>query len=364
MGLGTTLYLSISHYRVYMDMGYKSFCAISRSINCDTVSQSAYAVLLGMPLAVWGCVGYLFILALLSIACSAKARPRRIWATIQVVAFLFCVFDLYLAWISSYHIKSYCLMCLLTYAVNFALFYFAWLIRRRFNQDSLLGCLKLDLAQYRRYATQVALTCAAVAGILCAGAQYFPPYWQYSLSSGEVTLATGRTAEGWPWIGAQSPELVIEEYSDYLCFQCAKMHAYLRALVSRYPNKIRLVHHQFPMDSAFNPLVKESFHEGAGQMALIALYAETQDKFWQMNDLLFESGRKREPVGLRALGKALDLDYKVLARSIHSSGILKRLRQDIRSGLEHQIVATPSFVINGEVYQGVIPAHILQAVFE
>ena len=44
IGLTYSIYLSVSHYRVYTDIGYKSFCAISRAINCDTISQSFYSI--------------------------------------------------------------------------------------------------------------------------------------------------------------------------------------------------------------------------------------------------------------------------------------------------------------------------------
>ena len=63
VGLIDAIYLAISHYRVYTDIGYKSFCAVSKSINCDTVSQSAFSILLGVPVPVWGIVGYLIFLA-------------------------------------------------------------------------------------------------------------------------------------------------------------------------------------------------------------------------------------------------------------------------------------------------------------
>ncbi|MBU4035957.1 MAG: hypothetical protein KKA35_05965, partial [Proteobacteria bacterium] len=43
---------------MYTDIGYESFCAISKAINCDTVSQSPYSVFLGVPLAIWGVAGY------------------------------------------------------------------------------------------------------------------------------------------------------------------------------------------------------------------------------------------------------------------------------------------------------------------
>ena len=47
-GLLDSIYLSVSHHRVYTDIGYKSFCAISRAINCDTVSQSRYSIFLDL----------------------------------------------------------------------------------------------------------------------------------------------------------------------------------------------------------------------------------------------------------------------------------------------------------------------------
>jgi hypothetical protein len=36
VGLFSAVYLAHSHYRVYTDIAYKSFCAISKAMNCDT----------------------------------------------------------------------------------------------------------------------------------------------------------------------------------------------------------------------------------------------------------------------------------------------------------------------------------------
>jgi uncharacterized membrane protein/protein-disulfide isomerase len=364
IGFATTLYLSLSHFRVYTDMGYKSFCAISRSINCDTVSQSAHAILLGMPLAVWGSIGYLFILVLLLYAWRVNARPSRMWAAIQVSTALFCIFDLYLAWISLYRINSACIMCILTYAVNFALLYFSWITRKRFNQIPTFACLKADAAHFRASSRKATFVLLVFITITVSGALFYPKYWQYELPPPAVNLSTGHTLEGQPWVGAEIPQLVIHEYSDYLCFQCAKMHSYLRELVNQYPDKIRLVHHHFPMDNAYNPLVEDAFHVGAGQMALLALYADESGKFWQMNDLLFEFGRRKEPVGMRKLAEMLDMDFKAMARSKQEPVLLKRLWSDIRSGMKYKVTATPSFIIKGKVYQGIIPAVALDKIIK
>jgi len=62
-GVLDSIYLSISHYRVYTDIAYESFCAISKSINCDTVSHSPYSVFIGVLVPDRGIIKYtLFIL--------------------------------------------------------------------------------------------------------------------------------------------------------------------------------------------------------------------------------------------------------------------------------------------------------------
>ena len=57
-GLADTLYLAWSHYKNYTDLTFSSFCALSRAINCDTVSQSPWSILWGLPLAHWGFFAY------------------------------------------------------------------------------------------------------------------------------------------------------------------------------------------------------------------------------------------------------------------------------------------------------------------
>jgi uncharacterized membrane protein len=90
-GLADSIYLSISHYRVYTDIGYRSFCAVSKSINCDTVSQSPYSIFLGLPVPVWGIVGYVFFLLLLPLAWNPPAENKRIWPVLFLVSLAFSI---------------------------------------------------------------------------------------------------------------------------------------------------------------------------------------------------------------------------------------------------------------------------------
>ena len=128
-GIASASYLSISHYRVYTDIAYRSFCAISKDINCDTVSQSPYSIFLGLPVPIWGIIGYLFVLLFLPLARNKEAAKKRIWTLMFLVALAFSIYSVILAMISTFIIHSYCIMCIVSYAISFLLLF--WRIRKQ-----------------------------------------------------------------------------------------------------------------------------------------------------------------------------------------------------------------------------------------
>jgi len=359
-GLITSIYLAVSHYRVYTDMGFKSFCAVSRAVNCDTVSQSPYAVFLGLPVAVWGVIGYLFALAMLLSARTRAAARERGWALLFWLFLIFSCLSIALALISSYLIKSYCLMCILTYVINFALMWYAWLTRSRFSSVGLAADTKGDILLFRSLYPKNLLYVSPVLILMIALYSFLPAYWNLQPPAVAAHVASGLTEDGHPWIGAENSRLVITEFTDYQCFQCKKMHFFLRQLISNHPGKIKLIHRNYPMDDKFNPIVKQPLHTGSGEMALLAIYAATQNRFWAMNDLLFEIAGARKDVGIRELAHRTGLDFSHLKAAVRNPGIRRRLLEDIRSGLETGVVGTPTFVIDGRAFVGQIPADVLK----
>lgn len=363
LGLVVSIYLSISHYRVYTDIGYRSFCAVSKAVNCDTVSQSAYSILLGIPLGVWGIVGYLFVLILLLFAWDKRAEKKRVWATLLVVSFGFSIYSVILALISSFLIHSYCIMCLITYLTNFMLTYYAWLIKRRFDQSGLFASLGADLHYFQHHWRKTGLFLLPIFAVTLGMMAFLPAYWEFAPPRPEDNLAVGITAEGHPWIGARQPLIEITEFSDYQCFQCRKMHTFLRLLVAEYPDRLRLIHRHFPMDSQINPLIKQAFHDGSGNMAMMAIHAAQKGKFWEMNDLLFNLvADNKNDLRLAEIAEKIDLDAKEMGRAIIDPKIRQKLLHEIRDGLKLGIDATPGFVIDGKVYIGEIPPEILKKI--
>ncbi len=232
MGLADAIYLSISHYRVYTDIGYASFCAISKAINCDTVSQSPYSILWGAPVPVWGVFGYLCVLVLLPFAGSKEAGKERLWSFLFWIFLGFSLYSLALGLISALYIHSYCLMCIVSYAINFLLLFYAWLIRRRFGKNGLIADLLLDIRfLWHQKRPQIMVLTLVFGAVFLVMITKFPAYWHLTPPPLSESIPTGVTEDGHPWIGANAPVLEITEFTDYQCFQCKKMHFFLRRLI-------------------------------------------------------------------------------------------------------------------------------------
>ena len=363
-GLVASIYLALSQFRVYTDIDYRSFCAISRAINCDTVSQSPYAIFLNAPVPVWGIVGYTFLLTFIVVFVGPKGSEGRGLAVAFAISVVFSAYSVVLAFISSYYISAYCIVCIYTYAVNFMLAYMTWLVRKRFENKRYIRALISDIKflkqQPKRFASIIGVLVCSIVSIVA----FFPAYWNLEFPVRPLNLPAGLTEDGHPYIGADSPKVVITEYTDYLCFQCKKMHAYLRQLINRHPDKIRLVHRHFPMDHKFNPLVKTPFHRGSGIMALTAIYSGKIGKFWQANDYLYGIVGETGEINLNKMAEKLGLNVKDLIGALSDRTIRQQLNSDIIQGLKLGVTGTPSYIINGNVYHATIPPEILRKALE
>lgn len=354
-------YLAVSHYRNYTDMEYQSFCAISRAINCDTVSQSPYSIFLGVPVPVWGVMGYGIFLFLLAVAWSKGGKRKRIWTLLMLISLVFSIYSVVLAFVSSYFIHSYCIMCLLSYAVNLALLFYTWIIRKRFDCESFFIAIKLDALYLLGFSNGTIAVATFFMTSTLVMILAFPPYWHMNPPALSHNTPTGITEDGHPWIGAEHPELVVTEFSDYRCFQCKKMHYFIRRLIENHADKIRLIHRHFPMDHTINPLVKEPFHTGSAELSMLAIYANENEKFWEMNDYLFSISKDTETIKIRKIAENTGLEFENMLYVFRDKRLWNVLWKDIKEGVEtYNLTGTPGFIINGQVHLGQISVDVLK----
>ncbi|GAB6192340.1 hypothetical protein JCM39068_20890 [Desulfocastanea catecholica] len=95
---------------------------------------------------------------------------------------------------------------------------------------------------------------------------------------------------------------------------------------------------------------------------MIGIYAAAKNKFWEMNDALYALGRSKQPFNTKALASTTGFTPDELADAIRNTKIRDILLHDIRQGMKLRITGTPAYVIDGKVYQGTIPADILEAI--
>lgn len=358
VGIIDSAYLSYSHYRNYTDLTYASFCAISKAINCDTVSQSSWSVLLGVPVALWGLFGYMLLLILLLTLRKPRSELLSLWSAIVFLGFVYSVAAFYFGYISATKVNAYCILCIVSYGVSFSLFYFSWLIHRRFNHSSVWGEL-ISSAHYIKRSKRLYISLIVFIIMSIFTGVYIPHYWELKPAPMGDNVSKGITNEGYSWIGAEQPVVTITEFSDYMCFQCSKMHFFVRQLVEKFPDKLRLVHRHFPMDHLYNPLVDEPFHSGSGKMAMIALYAQSKGKFWEASDILFDVARQKMNFNTRLIADTLEVSKYEMVLALEDKYYRIKLKHDIAVGIDHGIVGTPGFIIDDQVYNGYIPKKIL-----
>lgn len=350
------------HVNVHTDPDYHSYCAMSERVNCDTVAASDFAVFLGLPLALWGLVGYVAmgVLAVWSLARRSRygeAWPLGLAFWLGAVLALLGV-ALYL--VSHLVIESVCVVCAGTYLVNFGMAFVGLMALRR-TGVGVLQALRDDLRAIARTPGPFAFFEGTLVVVMVIFWLTVPPYWRIEFSTGPGGLSAGVTADGHPWIGAAEPVLEIEEYSDYQCPHCRRGHDVVRNLIEQRPDKVRLVHRHFPLDHNCNSAVRQAFHPQACQYALMSFCAQEQGRFWEANDYLFAHGRQRSPVSVGDLAAGAGLDAEDLRTCVSGEKARRAIERDLESGRALRVRGTPTFVVAGEIYPGRIPPEVIMA---
>ncbi|HCF60919.1 MAG TPA: hypothetical protein DFS52_23330 [Myxococcales bacterium] len=357
-GLGVAIELTVLHVRVHLDPAFRSFCAINETVNCDTVAQSPYSVFLGVPVSVWGILGYLAMSGVAIAAFLLKRRGRDVLAGMMLALTGFSVgMSLVLGGISTFKLKCFCLLCMFTYGINLVLLVLSLLEARRWGvAASLQAAVDFVAGEWKRVLPVGIFGSVAVVALLA----FYPAYWA-TPAHADVDLSTGVDALGDPWIGAKEPKLTIIEYSDYQCPHCRRGHEEMRALLAKHPDDVRLVHRNYPLDEACNPKIKSAFHPYACEYAKLSVCAGEQGKFWEANDYLFENGKQESPITPAALVKAIKADPGKLEACMKSSAAQSRVDANIQEGIRRGIQGTPSFQVGDKVYPGRLPPEVIDS---
>jgi protein-disulfide isomerase len=193
-----------------------------------------------------------------------------------------------------------------------------------------------------------------------------PAYWVHIGLADLPDLPSGNDKDGDHWIGARSPIVQVTEFSDYQCPYCRKAYNNVRSWTSKYPDDVRLIHRQLPLDKSCNPDVKLDVHKRACEFAKAAECAAEQDLFWQMSDALFsvQDTVKITDVDVEVLAVRIGADRSVFAQCMESDRVMARIRKDMREASKRKIKGTPTFFVNSQPYKGGFPESVLKSAVE
>jgi len=143
--------------------------------------------------------------------------------------------------------------------------------------------------------------------------------------------------------GNASAPVTLVEFGDYQCPSCGYYHPIVDELLRRYPEKVKLEFHHYP-------LIQMHPHALAAAMAVEA--AGDQGKYWEMHDLVYTHQREWSAMPnpeseFLAFAAQLGLDANKFMRSVKSTDVEKRILEDIQRGSNLKVGGTPSFFING-----------------
>ncbi len=158
-----------------------------------------------------------------------------------------------------------------------------------------------------------------------------------------------------PILGTIAAPVTIVEFFDYKCPYSKQAAPIVQQLAADDPSKVKIIVRDFPA---------ESIHPGTTDLARVAYCAKQQGKYWQMNQLLFaEQDTLSNPLSdsdLASLASRAGVDLTALQNCLADPAALAAVTKDYLAGIQAGVRGTPTFFVNGQKVEGVIPLSLWQ----
>ena len=148
-----------------------------------------------------------------------------------------------------------------------------------------------------------------------------------------------------PVSGAADAPVTIVEFLDPECESCRAAHPAIKELLQTYTGRVRLVVRYFPLHT--NSVLAALATEAAGE----------QDKYWEMQDLLFtrqpEWGENsvETPEVFTAYAQMLGLDIARFQDAMANPIYRDKIERDRQDGQALDVSGTPTFFVNGQLVE-------------
>ncbi|MEM3031124.1 MAG: thioredoxin domain-containing protein [Candidatus Micrarchaeia archaeon] len=155
-----------------------------------------------------------------------------------------------------------------------------------------------------------------------------------------------------PVRGNPNASVWLVEFGDFQCPYCARAAPFVKKLLEDFPGRLAFVWKHFPLDSACNPVMRSQLHPEACKAAEAAECAAEQGRFFEYHDRLLVSQDALDVASLKRHAAELGLDAAEFGECLDSGRTTPLVRADIDEAIALDVQSTPTFFINGHVYEG------------
>lgn len=315
-GFALALLLEKLHVDTYVAQKADHFCTVGSTLDCASVAASPVSIFLGLPWAIWGALGFL--------ALAIASYQRSLW--LLPLASLATVISVVLFGVSAFFIGSICLLCEGVHLTSIALLIVAY----RFRSE-----LRGSYSDYRAAGAILAPPAAIAVALLVA----LPPYWSAFSWKGEPPFATGKTEDGYHWIGAEQPEVTIHEYVNYKCPYCKASSSRMLRELGRN-SSWRIVRHP----QSLMRCRTESSSSCQGER--LAYCAGEQGQFWRADRWLFSNVDFNKRFDEKTLVQDLKLDAQIFDICMSSPTAFEFNDRAFTAAKKKGLVVVPSYEID------------------
>jgi uncharacterized membrane protein/protein-disulfide isomerase len=380
IGLGSSTWSSYVHYQLLTDASYTSACDVNATISCSQAYLSRYGSLWGVPVALGGVLFFAMVLVIAGVAGrpGSKARenaPGYVFA----LSTLALSFVLYLGWASYFVLKTFCVLCAITYVSVIAIFLISG-GATTFPMKTLPDRARRDVRTLVSSPLALFIAVLFVAGAAIAvGA--FPRD-----TAGEVAAAgqapaplpqvtdeqRAQIAQWWevqPRVEVPVPadgfKVLIVKFNDYQCPACKVTFDTYKQILPKYiaSGQVKYVVKHYPLEPECNPGVPNVVHSASCEAAASVIMAKAKGTADKLEDWIFANlgppllTPDQVKNAARTVGGITDFDAQY-------ARVKEEVRTDAGLGQLLGVKSTPTFYINGRSPTQVLPAQFFDVLIQ
>ena len=371
IGLGSSTWSSYVHYQLLTDASYASACDVNATISCTQAYLSRYGSLLGVPVALGGVLFFAMVLVIAGVAGrpGAKARenaPAYVFALSTVAL----AFVLYLGWASYFVLKTFCILCAITYVSVIAIFIISG-GATSFPMKTLPDRARRDVR------TLVSSPLALVHRARSSSPGRPSPLARSRARRGRAAAAgqapaplppvtddeRAQIAQWWevqPKVEVPVPtdgaKVLIVKFNDYQCPACKVTFDTYKQILPKYiaSGQVKYVVKHYPLEPECNPGVPNVVHSASCEAAAAVIMAKAKGTADKLEDWIF--AHLGPPLltpdqvkdAARTVGGITDFDAQYARAK-------EEIKTDAGLGQLLGVKSTPTFYINGRSPTQVLP---------